>query len=70
MVKRFIRYYFRFFLLKKKKNDWNENPIGPGNWNAPDNFGGEHNRLKKDINKTVGKIKNTRFGINLFILLE
>ncbi len=55
MVKRFIRYYFRFFLLKKKKNDWNKNPIGPGNWNAPDNFGGEHNRLKKDINKIFKK---------------
>ena len=27
MVKRFIRYYFRFFLLKKQKNDWNKKKI-------------------------------------------
>ena len=55
IVKRFIRYYFRFFLFKNKQYDWNENPIEPGNWNAPSYFGGEHNRLKKDINKIFKK---------------
>jgi len=51
MIKRFIRYYSSFLLFKKKQYDFNSNPIGPGNWNAPDYFGGEHNRLKTDIKK-------------------
>ena len=55
MIKRFVRYYSSFLLFKKKQYDFNNNPIGPGNWNAPDYFGGEHNRLKTDIKKIFKK---------------
>ena len=51
MIKRFIRYYSSFLLFKKKQYDFNSNPIGPRNWNAPDYFSGEHKRLKTDIKK-------------------
>ncbi len=51
MVKRFLIYYLSFFSFKKKQYDLNKNPIGPGNWNTPHFFSGEHNRLKKDIKK-------------------
>ena len=65
LYKRYTYYILSKIGLRKKIYDWNNNPVGPGNWNSYYHFDGEHNRTKKEI-INIFKKYNFDYKINEF----
>tara|TARA_Y100000590_G_C15545682_1_gene948830 strand:+ start:64 stop:936 length:873 start_codon:yes stop_codon:yes gene_type:complete len=55
IYKRYLLYFLSKIGLHKKIYDWNNNPVGPGNWNSYYHYDMEHNRTKKEIIKIFKK---------------
>ena len=65
LYKRYLYYCLNKIGLRKKNYDWNNNPVGPGNWNSHYYYDGEHNRTKKEIIK-IFKKNNFNYQIQEF----
>ena len=48
-LKRYLFYFLSLLRLKKPKYDWNNNKVGPGNWNAYNFHDNEHHRTKDEV---------------------